>query len=97
MQAPIKIYADTTQIQLGWSAPSDTGYSDVAGYRVYWSENDYTVPLYDTNDSSVLQFTLTAPELISGGKYSFAVSAYNDITESETSNIILIIAATEPS
>jgi hypothetical protein len=97
MQAPIKIYADTTQIQLGWSAPSDTGYSDVVGYRVYFSENDYALPIYDTADSSILQFTLSAPELTSGGKYSFAVSAYNDITESDTSNIVLIIAATEPS
>lgn len=54
MQAPVKILADTTKIQLGWQAPLDSGYSDVVGYRVYWSENDYSEPIHDTNAANVL-------------------------------------------
>jgi hypothetical protein len=59
MQAPIAILADTTQIQLGWQAPSDTGYSQVEGYRVYWSQNDYSVAIHDTLDPLMLQYTIT--------------------------------------
>ena len=29
MATPIKIFADITQIQIGWTAPSDSGYSDL--------------------------------------------------------------------
>lgn len=86
MLAPKKIYADTTQIQIGWQAPSDTGYSDVVGYRVYWNEGGHqslvSTPLFDTMSPDVLSFALYGSQLTYGQTYSLAVTAYNDITES---------------
>jgi hypothetical protein len=97
---PIKIFADITQIQIGWSAPTDTGYSTVLGYKVYWngggSGSIIATEIYDTESASILTYTLEAPDLVAGVTYSFAVAAYNDVTTSDQSNIIQIIAAETP-
>jgi len=100
MATPIKIYADVTQIQIGWSPPTDTGYSDLLGYLVYWngggSGSILPEPIYDTASTEILMYTLLPPMLVSGVQYSFAVAAYNDVTVSERSNILQIIAAEIP-
>jgi hypothetical protein len=41
MQAPYKLFADESTIQIGWQPPSDTGYSDIVGYKVYWNEGGH--------------------------------------------------------
>lgn len=100
IEAPIKIFADQTQIKIGWSAPTDTGYSDIVGYKVFWNGGGtgalLTTPLYDTASPSIFTYTLVPPALVSGMQYSFAVAVYNSVTSSAPSNIVQIIAATVP-
>ena len=64
MAAPFLIYADTTQIQIGWTAPSSTGYSNLQGYYVYWngggSGQILSTPVFDTQSSSILTYTTSA-------------------------------------
>ena len=90
MSAPFLIYADTTQIQIGWTAPSSTGYSNLQGYLVYWngggSGQILSTPIYDTQSPSILTFTTTA--VTAGTKYSFTVAAYNLVSTSSQSNIV---------
>jgi titin len=100
MQAPTKLFADENTIQIGWQPPSDTGYSDIVGYKVYWNEgghqNLFEVPLHDTGSADILTFTIVAPQIETGQTYWFAVAAYNDIFTSEKSPIAQIISGTEP-
>ena len=90
MNAPFLIHADTTQIQIGWTAPSSTGYSNLQGYKVYWngggSGQILALPIYDTQSSSILTYTTTA--VTAGQKYSFTVAAYNLVTTSSQSNLV---------
>ena len=64
---PIKIYADINEIQIGWSAPDETGFSAILGYLVYWngggSAQIIDTPIHDTASPSVLTYTLYPPEL----------------------------------
>ncbi len=64
MTAPFQIFADTTQIQIGWTAPNSTGYSNIQGYLVYWnaggSGSVSTTPIYDTKSASITSFTTTS-------------------------------------
>ena len=100
MLAPFKVTADTTMIEIGWTAPTDDGFNAVLGYKVYWnaggSGNIIETPIYDTMSDSILSFTISAPQIVGGSTYSFAVSAYNAVSSSGISNIVQIIAAEVP-
>ena len=98
---PIKIYADIHEIQIGWTEPDETGFSAILGYLVYWngggSAQIIDTPIHDTASSSVFTYTLYPPNLQAGVRYSFAVASYNDVTTSEKSPILQVIAASVPS
>jgi hypothetical protein len=87
MQAPTKVIADETTIVIGWSAPSDTGYSDVTGYLIYWNggglQSILPEPVHDTGNAETYTFTISAPDISIGVTYSFTVAAYNDVSVSE--------------
>jgi hypothetical protein len=100
MLAPHKILANTEQIQIGWQQPTDSGYSELLGYFVYWNGGGsgamLSTPIYDTQSPSILTYTFLPPMLVPGETYSFAVAAYNDVQTSEMSNILQVIAAEVP-
>jgi hypothetical protein len=52
--------------------------------------------LFDTASASVLTHSIEAPLVETGLHYMFAISAYNEIHESETSPLLMVIAGTEP-
>lgn len=37
--APVKVAADRTSIQITWSPPADNGASEITGYKVFWDNN----------------------------------------------------------
>jgi hypothetical protein len=92
MALPYKVSADTTQITVGWSAPTDDGFSSVLGYKLYWnaggSGNIIDTPIYDTLSDQIFSYQLQTPIITSGQEYSFAVSAYNAVSTSSMSNIV---------
>jgi hypothetical protein len=61
-----------TQINLSWSAPSDTGGGTVSGYRI---KKDGSVLVADTGSTGT---TYTASGLTVGTSYNFTVAAINE-------------------
>jgi hypothetical protein len=63
MPAPFNVNATTTQITVGWTTPSNTGFSDVIGYYLYWngggSGNIISTPLYNSASSTIFSYTIT--------------------------------------
>ena len=62
-----------TQINLSWSAPSDTGGAAITGYRI---KKDGSVIVADTSSTGT---TYTASGLTGGTSYNFNVAAINSI------------------
>lgn len=96
---PSKLSQDRTEIQLGWTAPATNGYSSVQGYRVYWNNGGGAplitgTPILDTASASTFSHIFAG--LTAGERYVFAVSAYNEVFESQRSATIEIVAATLP-
>ena len=61
-----------TQINLSWSAPSDTGGGTISGYRI---KKDGSVLVADTGSTGT---TYTASGLSGGTEYNFNVAAINE-------------------
>ena len=99
MQMPFKLYADETTVSIGWQEPTDSGYSEIVGYKVYWNAathlNLLPEPVFDTQSAGILSFTTS--DVVTGSQYIFAVTAYNKIHESAKSPFLVIIAGTVPS
>jgi hypothetical protein len=74
--------ADTTSIQITWTAPDHDGNDEILGYYIYWDDN--TGVLIETALSSTGKNTLTFSQsgLQTGKYYIFTVTAYNGIGES---------------
>ena len=67
---------------------------------LYWngggSGNIIETAIYDTMSDAIFSYTISAPMIVAGETYSFAVAAYNDVSRSPLSNIVQIIAAKVP-
>ena len=86
--APLNLSAQAGngQILLKWQAPSSTGGSDLAGYRVYRgtaSNGEGTTPTGNVGNST-LEFNDTG--LTNGQAYFYKVTAVNSAGESQSSN-----------
>ena len=69
----------STNVDLSWSASTDTGGSGLAGYRIY--RNGVTTPI-----ASVTTTVYSDTSVVGGTQYSYAVSAYDGAgNESATS------------
>ena len=64
-------FAETRSVTLSWDANSEP---DIAGYRVYWGTSS---GVYD-QFRDVSQNTASVSNLTVGGRYYFAVTAYNE-------------------
>lgn len=79
---PTKISASQTEIKVGWTAPTSSGNASITGYKLYWNGGSgslLSTELYDSASDSVFEYTTLANALTSGGRYLFAVAAYNEI------------------
>lgn len=86
---PYLISQASTEINIGWTAPSSDGYSNLQGYRLYWNGGGgqpliTDAPVHDTNDEAVLSHVFSS--LTPGERYVFALSAYNQVFESTRSD-----------
>jgi hypothetical protein len=95
--APTKVSADTSSIQIAWTAPTDFGGTPLTNYKVEWnaggSSTTYVV-LYTSLDANTL--TYTKGSLNAGETYKLRVSANNYVGYSLPSTEVSIIAATVP-
>ena len=85
---PIKLTASvvsSTQINLAWSPPVKDGNSVITGYKIEVKRNDnsFTTLVVDTKSSAN---TYSHKNLITNSKYTYKISAINDIGTSDSSN-----------
>jgi len=85
------------QIDIDWTAltsSSDTGYSTILGYRVYYDNGGATTPSIFVAET--LDTTYTTTGLTTGTTYNFAVTARNIYGESTLSSSVSILARNVP-
>lgn len=95
--APTKVAADITSIQIAWLAPSDDGGTPLLKYKVLWNSGGTSTTfteLFKTVSSSIV--TYTKGSLSTGETYKFKVIAINHVGDSLPSGEVAIIAATVP-
>ena len=83
-------------ITIEWTPPITDGGKPINTYKIYIDDGvggslTYLATLFDL---STLEYT--AEGLINGRQYNFAVSAINDVDESELSHDTPILSATAP-
>ena len=74
-------------IDLSWTAPSDTGSSNIVGYRIEASEDDTTSWRVIQSNTRSRTTTYDHTGLDPGDTYYYRVSAINDDATSEPSNV----------
>ncbi len=74
-------------IDLSWTAPSDTGSSNIVGYRIEASEDDTTSWRVIQSNTRSRTTTYEHAGLDPGDTYYYRVSAINDDATSEPSNV----------
>ena len=74
---------DGTELAVSWTAPEDSGGSDITGYVVQWKsgEDDYS----EDNQSDVTETEASIGDLTSGVEYTVSVMAVNNGGNSESS------------
>jgi titin len=85
---PIKLTASSvsaTQINLSWSPPVEDGNSPITGYKIEMKidSNAYTTLVADTESTTE---TYSHTNLITNVRYTYKISAINDVGISEASN-----------
>ena len=75
---------DGDALDVSWTAPEDSGTSDVTGYVVQWKsgDDDYS----EDNQSSVDGTSSNLPDLTKGATYTFRVAAVSDDGQSDWSD-----------
>jgi titin len=86
--APVLLAADegSSQVALTWSAPSDTGFTPLTGYKILYGTVPEPSTPFATFGSDILAANATG--LIPGTRYYFAVKAMNEAGDSSPSNIM---------
>ena len=74
-------------IDLSWTAPTDTGSSNIVGYRIEASEDDTTSWQVIERDTGSRTTTYEHSGLDPGDTYYYRVSAINDDATSDPSNV----------
>jgi hypothetical protein len=90
--------ADISSVTLQWDSPASNGGTPITDYQVFWdlgAQND-EYQLLASSTGNFLSFT-KSDNIITGGYYSFKVTAVNAVGISAQSNVAVIIAATLPS
>jgi len=73
---------DETQITLNWEEAANNGGSPVTGFKLYWSLDNYTVPIKTLNSETLTVGTNTMDGIVTGDLYSFKIIATNAIGDS---------------
>lgn len=94
---PLKTYADKTQINISWTAPSSDGGATISDYEVYMDDGagGSFASQGKTGSGSTLTFNKTG--LTTGLSYLFKVRAENEIDSGPFSSPTSILAAVIPS
>jgi len=76
----------SSQVTLTWTAPTNTGYTALTGYKVYYGTTSTPGTLYSTVSGTTLSASVTS--LTPGTLYYFAVKAVNIAGDSVLSNVL---------
>lgn len=90
----VSTFSKQESVMITWKEPDQIGYCDLSGYRIYRIDGDSAELLEDVDfDVSVL----TIDDLTNGEDYSFAISAYNPLGESDLTEPIICRPCASPS
>lgn len=78
--------AGETYVVLAWTAPIENGNSTIIGYKVYYGNATPDVQFGEMLSNTTLSVTVTGLE--EGTRYFFAVTAVNEVGDSESSNVL---------